>query len=127
MGLKEVLYKAASFTKSKQDLKLIYLTYIRSALEQSAVVWHSSLTSKNRKDLERVQKAAVEVIMGPNYTTYKEGLKYLKIQTLDDRREALCLSFAKKCLKNEKVKGMFPLKQSKHNMKLRITNKFKTK
>ena len=127
MGLKEVLYKAASFTKSKQDLKLIYLTYIRSALEQSAVVWHSSLTSKNRKDLERVQKAAVEVIMGPNYTTYKEGLKYLKIQTLDDRREALCLSFAKKCLKNEKVKGMFPLKQSKHDMKLRITNKFKTK
>ena len=51
----------------------------------------------------------------------------LKIQTLDDRREALCLSFAKKCLKNEKVKGLFPLKQSKHNMKLRRTNKFKTK
>ena len=121
------LYKAASFTKSQQDLKSIYLTYIRSALEQSAVVWHSSLTSKNRKDLERVQKAAVKVIMGSNYTTYKEGLQDLKIQTLDDRREALCLSFGKKCLKNEKVKGMFPLKQSKHNMKLRITNKFKTK
>ena len=94
-------------------------------MEQSAVVWHSSLTSENRKDLERVQKAAV--IMGSNYTTYKEGLQNLKIQTLDDRREALCLSFAKKCLKNEKVKGMFPLKHSMHNMKLRITNKFKTK
>ena len=123
----QLLYKAASFTKSKQDLKSIYLTYVRSALEQSAVVWHSSLSSKNRKDLERVQKAAVKVIMGSNYTTYKEGLKTLKIQTFDDRREALCLTFAKKCLKNEKVKSMFPLKQSKHNMKLRITNKFKTK
>ena len=37
------------------------------------------------------------------------------------------LIICKKCFKNEKVKGMFPLKQSKHNMKLRITNKFKTK
>ena len=52
----QLLYKASNFTNSIQDLKSIYLTYIRSALEQSAVVWHSSLTTKNRKDLERVQK-----------------------------------------------------------------------
>ena len=50
----------------------------------------------------------------------------MNIQTLDDRREVLCLSFAKKCLKNEKVKSLFPLKKSVHNMKIRKTNKFKT-
>ena len=33
----------------------------------------------------------------------------------------------KKGLTNEKVKSLFPLKKSKHNMKIRITNKFKTK
>ena len=122
----QLLYKAASFTKSKQDLKSIYLTYIRSALEQSAVVWHSSLSKKNRNELERVQKAAVKVILGNKYISYKDGLKTLNIQTLDDRREVLCLSFAKKCLKNEKVKSLFPLKKSEHNMKIRKTNKFKT-
>ena len=63
--------------------------------------------------------------MGAKYTTYKEGLKMLRIPTLDDRREALCLSFAKKCLKNEKVKGMFPLKKSTHSMTVRNINKFK--
>ena len=100
-GLKrlQLLYKDASFTNSRQDLKAIYLTYIRSAIEQSAVVWHSSLTKKNRRDLERVKKTAIKVIMGSQYTTYKEGLEILKIQNLDERRENLCLGFAKKCFK----------------------------
>ena len=71
----------------------------------------------NRNDLERVQKAAAKVIMGKNYTTYKNALHFLRIDNLDKRREKLCLSFAKKCLKNEKVKDMFPLHKSKHQMK----------
>ena len=121
----QLLYKAATFTNSRQDLKSLYLTYIRSAIEQSAVVWHSSLTEINRKDLERVQKTAIKVILGSNYTTYKKGLKILNIQSLDERREALCLSFAKKCLKNEKVKNMFPLRKTNHCMEIRKMNKFK--
>ena len=46
----QLFYKASNFTNPCQDLKSIYLTYIRSALEQSAVVWHSSYTTENRKD-----------------------------------------------------------------------------
>ena len=63
----QLLNAAASFTSNIYELRSIYLTYIRSVLEQSAVVWHSSLTSKNRKDLERVQKAAVRVILKKRY------------------------------------------------------------
>ena len=40
----QLLRKVASFTKSKEDKKAIYVLYIRSILEQSSVVWHSSLT-----------------------------------------------------------------------------------
>ena len=121
----QLLYKAASFTNSRQDLKSIYLTYIRSAIEQSAVVWHSSLTKKNRKDLERVQKTAIKVILGSNYTNYKDGLKMMKIQSLDDRRRTLCLKFAKNCLRNEKVKKMFPLNKQNYRIETRKRNKFK--
>ena len=71
----QLLHRASNFTSNVQDLKSIYLTYIRSVLEQSAVVWHSGLTVKNRRDLERVQKAAVRVILKTKYTTYKEGLR----------------------------------------------------
>ena len=122
----QLLNAAASFTNARNDLKDIYLTFIRSILEQSAVVWHSSLTQKNRKDLERVQKAAVRVIMGKSYISYKHGLKVLKLDTLERRREKLCLRFAQNCLKTEKVKNLFPLNNSKHKMNLRNKRKYKT-
>ena len=120
-----LLNTAAGFTSNVQDLKSIYLTYIRSILEQSAVVWHSGLTTKNRRSLERVQKAAVRVILKQKYTSYKTGLEYLNLQTLEQRRELLCLRFAKKCLQNEKVKDMFPKKISVHKMKKRRNKSFK--
>ena len=71
----QLLFKVAKFTNSKEDLKMIYTTYIRSVIEQSAVVWHSSLSAKNRKDLERVQKAAIKVILGRKYSTYTKAIK----------------------------------------------------
>ena len=123
----QLLNRAAGFTSNIEDLKSIYLTYVRSVLEQSAVVWHSSLSSKNRKDLERVQKAAVRVILQQRYKGYKRGLKTLRIQTLEKRREMLCLRFAKNCLKNEKLKKLFPIRKIEHKMKKRKIQKFRTK
>ena len=120
----QLLCKSASFTSSIMDLKSIYFTFIRSILEKSAVVWHSSLTKKNRQTLERVQKAAVKIILKNRYTNYKEGLNYLKMDNLDERRQQLCLKFAKNCLKIEKVKGMFTKKINLHNMKTRKQNYF---
>ena len=115
----QLLCKSANFTSNIMDLKSIYYTFIRSILEKSAVVWHSSLTNKNRQTLERVQKAAVKIILKNNYRNYKQGLNYLKMDTLDERRRKLCLKFAKNCLKNEKVKGMFKKKTNLHIMKMR--------
>ena len=121
----QLLNRASRFTSNKWDLKQIYLIYIRSILEQSGVVWHSSLSQKNKRDLERVQKVAVKVILGKNYTSYKAGLELLKMENLDKRRERLCLSFAKKSIQNEKASKLFPKNQSTHNMKKRRTKKFK--
>ena len=123
----QLLNTAASFTSNRVELKDIYLTYIRSIAEQSAVVWHSSLSRKNRRDLERIQKVAVRLIMGKNYKNYIHSLKALNLDSLDERRKTLCLRFAKNCLKNEKMKKLFPIKRSKHNMKKRNARKFQTK
>ena len=112
----QILYRAASFTTRKQDLKRIYKTFVRSILEHSAVVWHSSLTQKNMNALERVQKAAVKLIMGEKYVGYNDGLKNLNLESLHNRREKMCLKFAKNCLKNDKVKGIFSKNESNHKM-----------
>ena len=121
----QLLNKSSGFTSNIWDLKQIYLTYVRSILEQSAVVWHSSLSQKNRRDLERVQKVAIKVILGKKYTSYKAGLKTLRLENLNDRRERLCLSFARKSIQNEKARKLFPKNITKHNMKKRKTKKFK--
>ena len=123
----QLLNAAAAYTRSKFDLKCIYITFIRSVLEKSAVVWHSSLNKRNRKDLERVQKAAVRVIMGNEYTTYEKGLEILNIETLENRRKFLCLKFAKNCLKNEKMNELFKNKKPKHQMKKRNEEKYEIK
>ena len=123
----QLLNAVAAFTKNRTDLKNIYLTFVRSVVEQSAVVWHSSLTMKNRKDIERIQKVAVRIIMGQKYTNYKDSLSELNLLTLEQRRKMLCLRFAKKCLRNEKLRNMFPKSKQKHSMIKRKTRKYLTR
>ena len=62
----EILRKAASFGALKDDLEILYIAYVRSHLEQSAVV----------SDFERVVKSAVRIIIGGQYENYKKPCQY---------------------------------------------------
>lgn len=103
-----IIKKLIQFDVPMHELIEIYTLYIRSVVEQSAVVWHSSLTKGEQKDLERVQKVSLRVILGDRYTTYPEALKISGLETLTARRTKLSLNFARKCVKNEKTSWMFP-------------------
>ena len=120
----ELLRRVASFGAKVEDLKTIYILFVRSQLEQSAVVWSSSLTEQNKADLERVQRSALRIILGPKYESYKKALATLDLETLEERREYLCLRFAQKCTKNEKTYQMFPLKRKMHQMDTRNKEKY---
>ena len=78
----QLLRKVASFGTPSEDLVNIYVLFIRSLLEQSAVVWHSSLTQENKEDLERIQKSALKVILGEKYVGYNKFLEKLDLETL---------------------------------------------
>ena len=52
-------------------------------------------------------------------------MKLLNMETLDQRREKGNLNFAKKCLKIENMKSLFPLNKKKHEMKNRKKFKYK--
>ena len=122
----QFLHRAAKFTNNISDLKKIYMLQVRSKLEQSAVVWHSSLTRRNVNDLERVQKSALRLILKDRYINYKDALKVMKLDTLEERREKLCLKFAKACVRHEKLSDMFPKQRKGHQMDMRHTDKFVT-
>ena len=120
----QLLRKIVGFGAPIQDLKHIYILFIISLLEQSALVWHSSLSLQNTTDIERVQKSAVKLILGDNFKNYKSALLKLDMQPLSDRREELCLNFAKRCIRNPKTRSMFPLKTKEHEMNTRKGEKY---
>ena len=120
----ELLRKVASFTNSLAGKKTIYVLCIRSVLEQSSVVWNSSLSQENSDDLERVQKSAVRIILGKDYVNYEEALERVDLESLKDRREILSKKFAKKCLENKKTRNMFQVREKLHVMNVRNEEHF---
>ena len=117
-----LLHKIAEFSAPVEDMVTIYIMYIRSILEQSCTVWHSSLTQENTEDLERVQKSALRIILKENYTNYEEALETLMLAKLSDRREKLSLKFAKNCVKNELTSELFPLNNNRNRDKFKVTH-----
>ena len=104
-----IVHTLFEFNVPDSYMVIIYTLFIWSILEQSCVVWHYDLTQEETSDLERVQKVACKVILKDRYTSYEMALDTLKLKNLKSRREDLCLRFAKKALKLEKTKTMFPL------------------
>ena len=91
------------------DLIDVYIKQIRSILEYAAPLWHSSISGEDRLRIERVQKAALSIILGNSYTTYRVGLKLSGLEFLFERRRKLSLKFAKKSQKHPKFSQWFKL------------------
>ena len=49
------------------------------------------------------------------------------MDSLEGRRQNLCLKFAKQCIKNEKLRNIFPRNQKDQSMKKRSGEKFVVK
>ena len=93
----------------------IYVLYIRSVLEQSSVVWNSSITKGEQLDIEWVQKCALRIILKDDCTSYLESLEMTGLQTLKARQNQLSLTFTMKCTKNEKTRDIFPISENVAN------------
>ena len=87
----------------------VYMKQCRSVLELAVPAWAPGLTGTEIKQLERVQKTALAIILGDGYRSYKHALQKLDIKSLESRRSDLCLTFGKKALKNDKFSKWFCL------------------
>ena len=86
------LKKLGANTKILIDL---YNKHVRSIMEYASPAWSPMLTVENIDQIERVQKSAFFIIYGPN--SYQKTLENNKILTLEQRRDKLSKTFAKKC------------------------------
>ena len=63
------------FGANINEMVHLWTVYCRSVLEQSCVVWGSTLTLENTNDLGRTQKSFLKMIL-------KSGIKYDKFNDL---------------------------------------------
>ena len=84
------------------------------------------MTLSDSLDIERVQKNSLKVILQNDYVTYGQALEDVGLDSLYNRRESLCLSFAKKCTKsaNVRIREMFPLNELHSSAQTRNTEKY---
>ena len=118
-----ILTNLFKFSVPVDELINIYILYIRSVAEQLCTVWYSYRTKGEKNDIERIQKTALKVILRDDYISYEVALKTCGLKTLSERRADLCLSFANKCIRNEKTKDIFPLNDEVRQT--RVSEKFK--
>ena len=91
-----MLKRLKNMGASRKVLLDVYCKQVRSVVEFAAVVWTSGLTLENSMRIERVQKSAFAVILGPAYKSYEEACATLTMETLEERRELLSVTFATK-------------------------------
>ena len=110
-----ILRRLKQLGTSLVNLVDIYIKRVRSVLELAVPAWHPSLTKQEGNDIERVQRAALQIILGPHYKSYNSALEKLKLETLEDRRKLLCKKFAVKAAKHPKHRKRFVPHKPKAN------------
>ena len=87
--------------RSPQVMVTLYKSMIRSLLEYACPVW-CGLSLQNLRDLESIQRSFTNKVICPAYVSdYWERLQYLKLRSLQRRRERYIILHLWKILNNQ--------------------------
>ena len=89
------------------DLIDIYCKQVRSVLEFGVPVWNGSITKEEISDIEGVQRSFFHIVLGKEYSSYESALEKLDMESLEERRLKLCITFAKKAANHPKHQKWF--------------------
>ena len=83
-------------------------------------VWNGALTKVEKQSIERVQKVALHIIFGDQYTGYGSALNNAGLTDLESRRQQICTKFAKNASKHKKHRYWFktkPITRTRKNLR----------
>jgi glutamyl/glutaminyl-tRNA synthetase len=83
---------------SQADLVYYYQAVIRPVLEYACPVWHTSITDKQSKQLDLIQRRACQIIV--NGTSYVDACTILGLSDLKERRQQQCKKLFDKLMNN---------------------------
>lgn len=91
-----------------EDLKTIYIGFIRPLAEYAVPAWHPGLSEHQHYALERIQKRACRIMLGTKYGSYIDALEQCQLTNLRTRREQICLQFINKLVKSPAFHNWVP-------------------
>ena len=111
---------------SSDDLLAFFYSVIRSVLEFSCQLFHSSLPKHLSDDIERIQRRALLIIYP--CLSYCEAINKAGIPTLSERPETLSIKLFNDIVSNEhhKLANLIPPVASSHARRLRNKRRFNT-
>ena len=115
----QLIRELKSFGASNQEMSHFWILFCRSVLEQSCVVWGSSLTQENIDNLERTQKTFAKLVLKEKYKNYENALSILNLENLENRRKILTKRFAINGIMTNTLTDLFPMSHKEHEMKKR--------
>ena len=90
------------------ELTSIYKQFILPKLMYASPAWSSSLGTTQLHRLEKTQKRAFKIILGPSYNTYDEALNILDLTTLANNYQNTLVKFSNKLLNNPRHRHLLP-------------------
>ena len=99
------------------SISIYYITFIRPVLEYACPVWHCALTQSQQKRMERIQKRSLRIILSYQYLSYDQALSLTGLETLHERWQFLCLTFARKVFKSNRTEQWFLPSNSTRNLR----------
>ena len=91
-----------------QQLRDIYGTFILPKLTYASPAWSPSLNITQQRRLERVQKRACKIILGPAYTSYHQALTALNLTSLAERYHRDLQVFGERLLTHPRHRLLLP-------------------
>ena len=102
-----MIWRLQSLGATANELVDVFEKQVRCILELAVAVWAGNLTQLQVAQIECVQRTCCHIILGDNFEGYEDALAELNLQRLSDRRNMLCLNFARKAIKSKKYKNWF--------------------
>ena len=103
-----MLRRLKSLGTPADELKGVYTSFILPKLVYASPAWSSSLNATQLNQLEKVQKRACRVILGPEYIDYSTALTSLGLPTLADRYHLAVTRFGSGLLRSHRHRRLLP-------------------
>ena len=113
-----MLKRLKGLVASESEILDVYMKQVRSVLELIVPVWQPAITKQEIKQIGRVQRCALYIILGENYSNYEDAMDLMECESLNERIDSLCN-------KSARHPSYFFLNMCKYRSPLKYLNKGK--